>query len=132
MIPALRSLRTIQYLPLVPLPLSTSSGQKTFSIRFQRAEYSVETQPENQDNMDKTHEHHEKTKGAMSDSFGEGYATRSDEEGFGGIYGGNQQLKPKTNKEEETSHENQPAEYDKTQGSEVREKEKGRHQTHIA
>lgn len=24
-------------------------------------------------------------------SFGEGYATRSDEEGFGGIYGGNQE-----------------------------------------
>ncbi|KHN41981.1 hypothetical protein glysoja_003721 [Glycine soja] len=26
----------------------------------------------------------------MSHSFGEGYATRSDEEGFGGVYGGNQ------------------------------------------
>lgn len=31
-------------------------------------------------------------------SFGEGYATRSDEEGFGGIYGENQQL---TKKDEE-------------------------------
>lgn len=28
----------------------------------------------------------------MSHSFGEGYATRSDEEGFGGVYGGNQSL----------------------------------------
>ena len=25
----------------------------------------------------------------MSHSFGEGYSTRSDEEGFGGVYGGN-------------------------------------------
>ena len=25
----------------------------------------------------------------MEESFGEAYATRSDEEGFGGIYGGN-------------------------------------------
>lgn len=28
----------------------------------------------------------------MSHSFGEGYSTRSDEEGFGGIYGGNQSI----------------------------------------
>ncbi|XP_019444765.1 PREDICTED: uncharacterized protein LOC109348691 isoform X2 [Lupinus angustifolius] len=58
----------------------------------------------------------------MSHSFGEGYATRSDEEGFGGIYGGNQSPPDKT------IHENHPA-YDKTQGSEVKEKEKARHQT---
>lgn len=28
----------------------------------------------------------------MSRSYGEGYATRSDGEGFGGIYGGNQSI----------------------------------------
>lgn len=33
----------------------------------------------------------------MADSFGEGYSTRSDEDGFGGIYGKNQKL----SKEEE-------------------------------
>nr|XP_009803792.1 PREDICTED: uncharacterized protein LOC104249111 [Nicotiana sylvestris] len=27
----------------------------------------------------------------MSSNFGDGYATRSDEEGFGGIYGGNKE-----------------------------------------
>jgi hypothetical protein len=27
---------------------------------------------------------------AMTDSFGEGYSTRSDEEGFGGVYGQNE------------------------------------------
>jgi hypothetical protein len=41
----------------------------------------------------------------MSHSFGEGYATRSDEEGFGGIYGSNQSL-PKP--EEDAIHENHP------------------------
>ncbi|XP_045826910.1 uncharacterized protein LOC123918803 isoform X5 [Trifolium pratense] len=45
----------------------------------------------------------------MSHSFGEGYATRSDEEGFGGVY-----------------------DYDKTQGSEVKEKEKARHQSNAS
>lgn len=35
----------------------------------------------------------------MSHSFGEGYSTRSDEEGFGGIYGGNESTsKIKTDK----------------------------------
>lgn len=63
---------------------------------------------------------------AMSHSFGEGYATRSDEEGFGGVFSRNQSL-PKT-QQDQLIHENHPA-YDKTQGSEVKEKEKGRHQT---
>ncbi|XP_044470831.1 uncharacterized protein LOC123199825 [Mangifera indica] len=68
----------------------------------------------------------EKTGDVMSHSFGEGYATRSDEDGFGGIYGGNQSV-PKIEIDKEI-HENHPA-YDKTQGSDVAEKEKGRHQT---
>ncbi|GAB4849137.1 hypothetical protein Ancab_003946 [Ancistrocladus abbreviatus] len=61
----------------------------------------------------------------MSHSFGEGYATRSDEEGFGGVYGGNES---ETIEGDRVIHENHPA-YDKTQGSEVAEKEKARHQT---
>ncbi|XP_009759264.1 uncharacterized protein LOC107788119 [Nicotiana tabacum] len=61
-----------------------------------------------------------KPKDTMS-SFGEGYATRSDEEGFGGIYGGNQDV------EEKIVHGNAP-EYDTKQGSEVKEKEKARNQ----
>lgn len=39
----------------------------------------------------------------MSHSFGEGYATRSDEEGFGGIYSGNQSLQ-----QHKSVHENHP------------------------
>lgn len=42
----------------------------------------------------------------MSHSFGEGYATRSDEEGFGGVYGGNPSI-PKT-EEDQLIHENHP------------------------
>ncbi|KRZ64576.1 hypothetical protein T10_4463 [Trichinella papuae] len=61
----------------------------------------------------------------MSHSFGEGYSTRSDEEGFGGVYGGNQSIsKP-------GEHENHP-DYDKSQGSEVKQKEKGRNQAQSA
>lgn len=42
----------------------------------------------------------------MSHSFGDGYATRSDEEGFGGIYGENQSFqKPQ---KDEPIHENHP------------------------
>lgn len=62
----------------------------------------------------------------LSHSFGEGYASRCDDEGFGGIYGGNQSLQ-KT-EHGQLVHENHPA-YDKSQGSEAKEKEKARHQT---
>ncbi|XP_057954223.1 uncharacterized protein LOC131148487 [Malania oleifera] len=62
----------------------------------------------------------------MTNSFGEGYSTRSDEEGFGGTYGENQSL-PNPSRQNDVP-ENHP-EYDRSQGSEVKEKEKGRHQT---
>lgn len=62
----------------------------------------------------------------MSHSFGDGYATRSDEEGFGGVYSDNQSL-PNKIEQDQLIHENNPA-YDKTQGSEVKEKERARHQ----
>ncbi|KAH0900361.1 LOW QUALITY PROTEIN: hypothetical protein HID58_049929 [Brassica napus] len=54
-----------------------------------------------------------------------GYATRSDEEGFGGTYGGNQTFQKDNN---DKVHENHP-DYDKTQGSEAKEKQKARNQT---
>ncbi|XP_004512041.1 uncharacterized protein [Cicer arietinum] len=87
------------------------------------------TKPDTAQNMDKAQKpNREETKhgDVMSHSFGEGYATRCDEEGFGGIYGENQSLN--TNQKDKSVHENHP-DYDKTQGSEVKEKEKGRHQT---
>ncbi|KAJ1425844.1 hypothetical protein SESBI_10765 [Sesbania bispinosa] len=100
--------------PSFPRSISSNLGRETSTLRF------CTNKP---DNMDKTQNPSEETtKGdVMSHSFGEGYATRSDEEGFGGIYGGNQSL------QKDTIHENHP-DYDKTQGSEVKEKEKARHQ----
>lgn len=44
----------------------------------------------------------------MSHSFGEGYATRSDEEGFGGTYGGNQTFQKDNN---DKVHENHPGNF---------------------
>ncbi|KAG0547824.1 hypothetical protein BDA96_01G113300 [Sorghum bicolor] len=65
---------------------------------------------------------HKTTGDVMSHSFGEGYSTRSDEEGFGGVYGGNDPVEhPGTE-----IHPSHP-EYDTSQGSEVKEKEKARH-----
>lgn len=61
----------------------------------------------------------------MSRSFGEGYATRCDDDGFGVIYGGYESVTEV--EQEQLIHENHPN--DKTQGSEVKEKETARHQT---
>lgn len=117
----------LTYPPSVSFPRSLSSnlGRETSSVvRFC-------TQPDHSDTtqkMDKDQKPSEETNkhgDVMSHSFGEGYATRCDEEGFGGIYAANQSLsKTETDK---FIHENHPA-YDKTQGSEVKEKEKSRHQ----
>ncbi|KAH7673668.1 hypothetical protein IHE45_08G022400 [Dioscorea alata] len=64
----------------------------------------------------------------MYDSFGDAYGTRSDEEGFGGVYGRNQELS-KENEPKPKHGENH--EYDTSQGSEVKEKEKARHQPNV-
>ncbi|KAG9440978.1 hypothetical protein H6P81_021143 [Aristolochia fimbriata] len=77
----------------------------------------------------------------MSQSFGEAYATRSNEEGFGGIYGGNQSLEEEEEEEGVLSKDhdksiNRPKRpqqqedpsLEKSQGSQVTEKEKGRNQ----
>ncbi|CAL4935644.1 unnamed protein product [Urochloa decumbens] len=58
----------------------------------------------------------------MSHSFGEGYSTRCEEEGFGGVYG---RYDPEEHRGVEI-HPGHP-EYDALQGSEVKEKEKARH-----
>ncbi|KAJ8764320.1 hypothetical protein K2173_006060 [Erythroxylum novogranatense] len=89
----------------------------------------MSNKPEGDNKMDKAQKSQnptEKEGDLMSHSFGEGYATRSDEEGFGGIYGGNQSI-PDDDTDKKI-HENHPS-YDKTQGSEVKEKEKARFQT---
>ncbi|KAL0921862.1 hypothetical protein M5K25_008976 [Dendrobium thyrsiflorum] len=63
------------------------------------------------------------TKGdIMSDSFGHEYATRSEEEGFGGIYGSDQTLK--TNGEDEDNPFT--LEQNEGQGSEMKKEKKAR------
>ncbi|KAF6158799.1 hypothetical protein GIB67_040313 [Kingdonia uniflora] len=106
--------------------VSTSSCyRKTNCVRFCREAKPVSTLP---DNMDKSDKQQKTARDVMSQSFGEGYAARSDEEGFGGIYGWNQSFE----RPDEVSgiHENHP-DFDKTQGSYVAEKEKARLQTHV-
>nr|CAB3493427.1 unnamed protein product [Digitaria exilis] len=65
---------------------------------------------------------HKTTGDVMSHSFGEGYATRSEEEGFGGVYG-------RPDPEEHGGADDHP-EYDTSQGSEVKEKEKEKARHH--
>ncbi|KAF8053556.1 hypothetical protein N665_1401s0015 [Sinapis alba] len=107
-----------------PLPSGTVSFLSPPSRISRKVTVFCFTTSSDQPKMDKKPENpKEKTGDVMSHSFGEGYATRSDEEGFGGTYGGNQTLQ----KDHEV-HENHP-DYDKTQGSEAKEKERGRNQT---
>ncbi|MED6155672.1 hypothetical protein PIB30_007182 [Stylosanthes scabra] len=115
----------------LPRSLSCNRGREISVVRFCTRPAEAETDHSDH-SMDKKDQNPSEDAAAttehgdvMSHSFGEGYATRSDEEGFGGIYGGNQSF-PKT-ETDKFIHENHPA-YDKTQGSEVKEKEKGRHQ----
>ncbi|KAG2546257.1 uncharacterized protein LOC120649932 [Panicum virgatum] len=78
--------------------------------------------PQDAGGKSKRDDMHKTTGDVMTHSFGEGYSTRSDEEGFGGVYGGNDPVEhPGTE-----IHPSHP-EYDTTQGSEVKEKEKARH-----
>ncbi|KAI4327589.1 hypothetical protein L6164_020029 [Bauhinia variegata] len=125
---AIKTVRTYQQTPFPP-SLSHYLGRQTSSVRFREIN-KISSQPDCAHHMEKSQENpSEKTGDVMSHSFGEGYATRSDEEGFGGIYSGNQSL-PKT-ETDKLIHENHPA-YDKTQGSEVKDKEKARHQTNAS
>ncbi|KAK4347972.1 hypothetical protein RND71_034311 [Anisodus tanguticus] len=104
-----------------PLPyrIGRNSGGE---IRFRQ----VVTSAGQSDNMDQTKkpaadkEEHT-TEDTMSSSYGDAYATRSDDEGFGGIYGGNKE-------DEENIKQGKAPDYDTKQGSEVKEKEKARNE----
>ncbi|XP_022978586.1 uncharacterized protein LOC111478521 [Cucurbita maxima] len=78
---------------------------------------------QNPQNMDDSKSTAKQTEDLMTDSFGDAYASRSEEEGFGGIYRSIEST-------EEGAENEKKSEYDKSQGSEVKEKEKARHQTH--
>ncbi|XP_010444731.1 PREDICTED: uncharacterized protein LOC104727353 [Camelina sativa] len=116
MINAFKTIRSLPSNTVAFFSPPSRLGRKVTRVSFATAP--------DQQKMDKKPETpNEKTGDVMSHSFGEGYATRSDEEGVGGTYGGKQTLQ----KDNEV-HENHP-DYDKTQGSEAKEKEKARNQT---
>ncbi|CAN1190634.1 hypothetical protein LINPERPRIM_LOCUS40016 [Linum perenne] len=125
---AIRSIR-IHHLPTGPTKQVSVERYRSCpsGVSFRRTVKTSCKEPESvEKKMDKSDEQPKDRKGdVMSHSYGEGYSTRSDEEGFGGIYGGNTEDNEDLNKK---IHEDHPA-YDKSQGSEVKEKEKSRHQT---
>ncbi|KAB2008482.1 hypothetical protein E1A91_D10G106400v1 [Gossypium mustelinum] len=124
---AIRSVRAQPPAVFTPSLRASLSHHKSSVISFRPIITSCSKQPESMEQKDEKPE--QKPGDVMSESFGEGYATRSDEEGFGGIYGENESISDiKKHKE---VHESHPA-YDKTQGSEVKEKEKARNQTHAS
>ncbi|KAI3451707.1 hypothetical protein Pfo_008372 [Paulownia fortunei] len=127
MLNALRSARA-QHPSLFsyPLPYHIIS-RKPSGVRFAQAAAGPK-QPDSSDKMDPKQDPKPETGDSMS-SLGEGYATRSDEEGFGGIYVGNQSVC--RDNEEKNVHGNAP-EFDHNQGSEVKEKERARHQSKVA
>ncbi|KAK8619150.1 hypothetical protein V6N13_133117 [Hibiscus sabdariffa] len=102
---AIRSVRAQPPAVFTPSLQSSLSHRKGSLISFRPISITTTTscskQPESMDRKDETPK--EKPGDVMSDSFGEGYATRSDEEGFGGIYGGNDK------KTDEENHANHPA-----------------------
>ncbi|KAL6637745.1 hypothetical protein ACP70R_025317 [Stipagrostis hirtigluma subsp. patula] len=115
--------RSVSATPATNAPLPGDQGvgmeqpkqQKPQPPRQDAAAREEEGKGNTRDDMHKT------TGDVMTHSFGEGYSTRSDEEGFGGVYGGNDPVEhPGTE-----IHPNHP-EYDTSQGSEVKEKEKAR------
>ncbi|CAL1376623.1 unnamed protein product [Linum trigynum] len=127
-----RSFRSHHQLP-AGVVISPTSNQVSREVRvpwstgfvsLRKGKKAFCTNPDSKHDMDKAQEPKDKKGDAMSHSFGEGYATRSDEEGFGGIYGGNDDDDVKLDKK---IHEDHP-DYDRSQGSEVKEKEKARNQ----
>ncbi|KAF9609826.1 hypothetical protein IFM89_018768 [Coptis chinensis] len=141
----LQALKVARCRPNILLNTQISSiGRKTAVVQLPAQAKSVSTQSENQDKMSNAQNQSQKANpqsqsekvhgDVMSHSFGEGYATRSEEEGFGGIYGDNQRL-PTHNEDHEVNavHPHQPnhPEYDRSQGSDVKEKEKARNQPSV-
>ncbi|KAK4416561.1 hypothetical protein Salat_2481600 [Sesamum alatum] len=124
MLNALKLARAVQQPSLFSYPLQNHIARKpSATVRFVQATAEPK-QPDSSDSMEQKQDPKSKTRDTMT-SFGEGYATRSDEEGFGGIYGGNQYVAKDTDGKNAT-------EFDQNQGSEVKEKEKARNQSKVA
>ncbi|KAL2552878.1 hypothetical protein Fot_06497 [Forsythia ovata] len=107
--------------------LSSNISRRGCGVRFAQA-MSGPNQPQSTEKLDQSQES-KNQRGETMASFGEGYATRSDEEGFGGVYGRKQSISKED--EDKIVHGNAP-EYDNSQGCEVKEKEGARNQNKVA
>ncbi|KAM7263703.1 hypothetical protein ACFE04_001386 [Oxalis oulophora] len=144
----INALRSVRLYPIPPAnyykPNRVSSTVKFGQVKANSIVTSSHQQEEDhhqEDNMDKKDEDQvdninqkpgKPTEDIMANSFGEAYSTRCGDDGFGGIYGDNEPLPEEAEKHE--SNPNPKSEhihegYDTKQGSEVKEKEKARHQT---
>ncbi|KAJ6916015.1 hypothetical protein NC652_018635 [Populus alba x Populus x berolinensis] len=121
---AIKSLRTSP--PCVLSSPTKQVGRKTPGVSFRQVTTMAGKPESEQKNKSNDENPDDKNGDLMSRSFGEGYATRSDEEGFGGIYGGNRSI---TEVETDVKVEESHPDDDETQGSGVEEKEKARFQT---
>ncbi|KAL1196561.1 hypothetical protein V5N11_023249 [Cardamine amara subsp. amara] len=119
----INAFKTVRSLPLTTV--SFFSPPSRFACKVTRVSFATASDQQKMDKKpEKPEKPNEKHGDVMSHSYGEGYWTRCDEEGFGGTYGGNQTLQ-----KDNEIHENHP-DYDKTQGREAKEKEKARNQAH--
>ncbi|KAA8547363.1 hypothetical protein F0562_003773 [Nyssa sinensis] len=109
MLKAVRSLRSQPPTPFSTRPLPSLIGQKASGVRFRQAAVGS-NQPGKVDEMEQSQNPNAKNGDVMSKSFGEGYATRSDEEGFGGIYGGDKSVN--NIEQDKKIHANHPARSD--------------------
>ncbi|KAG6397337.1 hypothetical protein SASPL_143504 [Salvia splendens] len=134
MLNALKLARPLQQKSLTSFPLQNSNHiAPSSAIRF-ASSFKMDSHKQKQREPDskKQTDSESKTlylykiKDSMS-SYGEGYASRSDEEGFGGIYGEKQYVS-KGGEEKAVQDE-----FDHNQGSHVKEEEneKARHQTSV-
>uniref|UniRef100_A0A251S504 Uncharacterized protein n=1 Tax=Helianthus annuus TaxID=4232 RepID=A0A251S504_HELAN len=78
--------------------------------------------PTSMDKIQHTQEPTQKDRDVITNSLEDGYSTRSDEEGFGGSFTGNDSLSSR--EQDKIVHANSP-EYDKTSGGESAEKGEG-------
>ncbi|XP_021713543.1 uncharacterized protein LOC110681723 isoform X2 [Chenopodium quinoa] len=119
------------------LILSSSSGLSSVTSRkgvgsVRLVQVSIGKDPKsdfrNMDKNTKNPDQEDKDVNAMEESFGQGYSTRSNDEGFGGIYGGNDEFADEAGNAEMKITQN-PGFHDSNQGSKLKEKEKARNQT---
>ncbi|XP_068653756.1 uncharacterized protein [Aristolochia californica] len=127
MLPALRLLCfQSNTLLLSPAKSAVCRRKSAFiSLRLTKA-LSTQSSDETDQDMDPNQPQAKKDGDVMTQSFGEAYATRCDEEGFGGIYARYENLEEERVEKANMSRQKHREDYDQSQG--VKEKERGRNE----